>query len=199
MLVRDHMSRRVITIDAGRSLREAEALLLRHRIRQLPVLRDKQLVGIVTHRDLRGARAGARTVAQVMTAKPLVIAADAAVDEAARELRAYKIGALPVTDGKALAGIITVSDVLDAFVALSGVREPSVRLTLISRSARDAEERARRAVARAKGAVRWLHREPRVRPPRLHLRVSARRVDDLVTALEADGFEVAGVVSSAPS
>ncbi|MDX2167414.1 MAG: CBS domain-containing protein [Deltaproteobacteria bacterium] len=196
MLVRERMSRRVITIDPGRPPGEAEALLARHRIRQLPVLRDGQVVGIVTHRDLRGARRRQRTVAEVMTAKPVVIGPDAAVDEAARVLRTYKVGALPVVDGRALVGIITIADVLDAFVALSGVREATVRLDLVARSGRDLEARARAAVERAHGQVCWLHRDARARPPRLHVRVRARNVEDLVTALEADGFEVAGVVSA---
>jgi predicted transcriptional regulator len=196
MLVRERMSRRVITIEAGQPLRAAEALLLRHRIRQLPVLRDGHLVGIITHRDLRSARRGSRTVAEVMTAKPVVIGSDAAIDEAARVLRTYKVGGLPVLDDGALVGIITVADVLDAFVALSGVRDASVRLTLISRAGRDPEARARRAVGRVHGEMYWLHRDTRARPPRLHVRVLARNLEDLVTALEADGFEVAGVVAA---
>lgn len=194
MLVREHMARRVITIAADRPLRDAEALLLRHRIRQLPVMRDGHLVGIITHRDLRGAGRGRRTVAEVMTAKPVVIGPDAAIDEAAQVLRTYKVGALPVVDGDTLVGIITVADVLDAFVVLSGVRDTSVRLDLISGSARGLEARARRAVERAHGEIAWMHRDARARPPRLHLRVKARNLDDLVTALEADGFDVAGVV-----
>jgi CBS-domain-containing membrane protein len=196
MLVRERMSRRVITIEAERPVRDAEALLLRHRIRQLPVLRDGHLVGIITHRDLRGARRGSRSVAEVMTAKPVVIGSDAAVDEAARVLRTYKVGGLPVVDDGVLAGIITVADVLDAFVALSGVREASLRLTVVSRAARDVEVRARRAVGRVHGEVCWLHRDARARPSRLHMRVIARNLEDLVTALEADGFEVAGVVAA---
>lgn len=118
MLVRDRMTAKVVTIDADRPAADAEALLLRHRIRQLPVTRDGRLVGIVTHRDLRRTRAARATVASLMTAKPAAIAPDATIDEAARRLRSYKVGGLPVVEGKALVGILTVADVLDALIEI---------------------------------------------------------------------------------
>jgi acetoin utilization protein AcuB len=195
MLVRDRMTRRVITIDAGRPASDASRLLVRHRIRQLPVLRNGRLVGIITHRDLRGTRPTTRPVGSAMTAKPFTIGPDAAIDEAARRLRMYKIGGLPVVERKQLVGIITVADVLDAFVILSGVSEPSYRLAVTGRGP-GLETRARRAVERARGEVRWLHRQPRSRPAELLMRVKVKRIDDVVTALEADDLDVLRVVAS---
>jgi acetoin utilization protein AcuB len=197
MLVRDRMSRRVVTIDADRPIREAARQLLRHRIRQLPVLRDGQLVGIVTHRDLRGPQPPTRAVSSVMTAKPFTIGPDAAVDEAARLLRAYKIGGLPVVEDGRLIGIITVSDVLDALVILSGVGEPTFRLVIADATDAAGEVRVRGAVERGRGELKWLHRASGSRPPLIHLRVKTKRVDDVVAALEADGFEVVRVIAAA--
>ena len=197
MLVRDHMSRRVVTIAANRSIRDATHLLLRHRIRQLPVLRDGKLVGIVTHRDLRSARSQTRAVATVMTAKPFTIGPEVAVDEAARLLRRYKIGGLPVVEETELIGIITVADVLDALVVLSGVAEPSFRLLISGTAAAGADTHVRRAVTRAGGTVTWLHRTPRKRPLEVHLRVKVKRVDDVIAALEASGFEVLRAIAAA--
>jgi len=194
MLVRDRMSAPVITIAPDRPLREASRLLLRHRLRQLPVMRGEQLAGIITHRDLRAARHLGRSVATVMTAKPFTIAPDAAIDEAARLLRTYKIGGLPVVEDKQLRGIITVADVLDAFVDWSGVGASSARLVVRGRGARALETRARRAVERGRGELRWLYRDARTRPHQLHLRVIATRMADVVAALEAAGFEVVRVV-----
>jgi acetoin utilization protein AcuB len=197
MLVRDRMTRRVITIDPARPLSDAHRLLVRHRIRQLPVVRDGQLVGIITHRDLRAARPINRSVASTMTAKPFTVGPDLAIDEAARRLRMYKIGGLPVLDRKQLVGIITVADVLDAFVALSGAAEATHHVAITGRG-RALEERARRAVERAHVELRWIHRRPRVRPPELLMRVKVKRADDLVTALEAAGLDVLRVVASPP-
>lgn len=196
MLVRDHMTRKVITIDADHPLREASEQLARHRVRQMPVMRGERLVGIVTQRDLRSAPTTARNVSQIMTAKPFVIAPDASVDEAAHLLRTYKVGALPVVDGQELVGIITVSDVLDAFIALSGVAEPTYRLALAAGDGRDPQGRVRELVAQHGGEIRWMHRATGARPPRLDVRLKAKHVDDIVTALEAAGIEVLAVVAA---
>jgi CBS domain-containing protein len=50
--VRDLMTRDVITVTEEAALSEVANLLLLHRIRRVPVVRDGRLVGIVTRRDL---------------------------------------------------------------------------------------------------------------------------------------------------
>lgn len=195
MLVRDRMVRKVITTQPQRPLAEVRALLRRHRIRQVPVLRGSRLVGIVTDRDLRSAPPAARTVADVMTAKPFVISPDASVDEAARLLRTYKIGALPVVDGAALLGILTGSDVLDAFVDLSGVAEPTYRIVLTGEPAKGFEARIRHIIEKRRGELKWLHYDAKHRPPEIHLRVRVRHIDDVESDLEAAGFEVSTIVA----
>lgn len=196
MLVRDRMQRPVVTIEADRPVREATALLARHRVRQLPVMRKGQVVGIVTLRDLHNAEPMNRRVATVMTAKPFTIAPDAAVDEAARVLRTYKIGALPVVEDDALVGIFSVSDALDALILLSGVSESSVRLVVADRAGSGSEARVRRAVERGRGELKWLHRAARTRPPLVHLRIAAGALDEVLAALEASGLEVVRVVAA---
>jgi acetoin utilization protein AcuB len=196
MLVRDRMSRKVIGIERQRPTAEARALMQKHDIRQLPVIHQERLVGIVTDRDLRSAPASAETVADVMTPKPAVIGPNAPVDEAARLLRAHKIGALPVVENGKLIGILAGSDVLDAFVDLSGVAEPTYHVILTAADVPDAERQIRRVIEQERGELKWLHRDKRQRPPQLHLRLKARRIDDIVTELEAAGFEVCGVVGS---
>jgi acetoin utilization protein AcuB len=198
MIVRNRMTAAVITVQSGSPPDEARRLLQRHRIRQLPVLRGERLVGIVTDRDLRSARgATATSVAALMTPKPLVVAPDAAVDEAARVLRSHKIGALPVVDRQRLVGILTVSDVLDAFVAVSGVSEPSYRLAITGAPPAAMERHLRQAVARCHAELKWVHRTPRIRPPRLEARVRATHIEDVVAAIEAANLEVLGVVATA--
>lgn len=198
MLVRNRMSSKVITIEPEQSLADARALLHQHHIRQLPVVRRGRLVGIITDRDLRGAGAKAATVAELMTPKAMVIAPSAAVDEAARVLTAHKIGAVPVVDGGKLVGILTSSDILDAFVDLSGVGEATYRIVISGAQGRLAERRVREVVSAQRGELKWLHPDTRDRS-KLHVRLKTRRIDDVVTALEAAGFNVDTVVSPAGS
>jgi acetoin utilization protein AcuB len=198
MLVRNRMSSKVITIDPEEPLDQARALLHRHSIRQLPVLRKGRLVGIITDRDLRGAGAKAATVADLMTPKPMVIESSASVDEAARVLTAHKIGALPVVDDGKLVGILASADILDAFVDLSGVGEATYRIVISGARGKLAERRIREVVTVQHGEIKWLHPDTR-NPNKVHLRLKARRVEDVVTALEAAGFNVDALVSPAAS
>ena len=198
MLVRNRMSSKVITVAPQQPSAAARALLHRHRIRQLPVLHKGRLVGIITDRDLRSARAEDAKVADLMTPKPVVIGSNASVDEAARLLTAHKIGALPVVDGGKLVGILASSDVLTAFVDLSGVGEATYRIVISGAGGKLAERRVREVVTARHGELKWLHPDTR-HPNKLHLRLKARRVDDVVTALEAAGFNVDALVAPARS
>jgi acetoin utilization protein AcuB len=133
MNVKDRMTANVVTVKPHDSVRHARELLERHRINQLPVVVDGRLAGIVTDRDLRDAfpsvfehgrrREGtdpcAIPVEDVMTREVLTIAPDVPVDDGARLMRRERIGAIPVVDGRRLVGILTRSDVLDAFLSMS--------------------------------------------------------------------------------
>jgi len=50
--VRDIMTRNVITIDPNKTVEEAVDLMVQHRIKKLPVVRDGKLVGIITASDI---------------------------------------------------------------------------------------------------------------------------------------------------
>lgn len=64
--VREHSSQPLITGEPEMDLEEAAALMVRHRIRRLPVLEDGELVGIVTLDDI-AVRSGNLEVAHRMT------------------------------------------------------------------------------------------------------------------------------------
>jgi CBS domain-containing protein len=66
--VREHASRPLIAGEPEMSLDEAAALMVRHRVRRLPVLESGALVGIVTLDDI-AVRTGNLEVAQRMTAE----------------------------------------------------------------------------------------------------------------------------------
>jgi len=52
------------------------------------------------------------------------------VEEAALLMREQSIGALPVVEDGRLVGIITESDIFDAFIEIMGLSEPGTRLNL---------------------------------------------------------------------
>jgi acetoin utilization protein AcuB len=139
MKIAPWMKHPVITVKPHDSASRARELMERYRINQLPVVVDGHLVGIVTDRDLRDAfpsvfesaepfgrrRREPRTdpaaiaVENVMSRDVFTLAPGAFLVDAARLMRRQRIGAIPVVDGGELVGILTRSDVLDAFVEVT--------------------------------------------------------------------------------
>jgi len=134
MKVRDIMSTEVITLIEDETLAHAKSCMDRGRIRHLPVLRDRKLVGLVTHRDLLAASfsifaevepAEQRRVfvtvpvAEVMHRDVIAVGPETTVADAARTLLDNKWGCLPVVDDKGdLLGIVTEADFLRLTVRL---------------------------------------------------------------------------------
>ena len=134
MKVGELMSSEVVTLTEDETLAHAQACMARGRIRHLPVLRDGQLVGLVTHRDLLAAsfsifadvRANEQrrvfvrvSVAELMHRDVVTVQADLEVAEAARLLLENKFGCLPVvSDRGMLLGIVTEADFLRLTVKL---------------------------------------------------------------------------------
>jgi len=138
VLIQDWMKHDVRCIKPLDSILHARDIMESNRINQLPVVAAGKLVGIVTDRNLRdaypsvfdappfgkpkapsGANPKEITVEMVMTPDVLTLSPTTSIVEAARIMRRERIGAIPIVDGTRLVGILTRSDVLDAFVALA--------------------------------------------------------------------------------
>lgn len=131
-LVRDWMTRDVITVSPDTSILEAGQFMVDRTIRRLPVVENGVLVGIVTYGDVRGARASATagldiwelsyrlsklTVREIMTPNPVTITPDDTIGQAAQLMLNYMIGGLPVLDHDGrLVGILTESDIFRVVV-----------------------------------------------------------------------------------
>jgi acetoin utilization protein AcuB len=143
MLVQDVMLTKLFTVTPETTLPEALRLTGQRGVRHLPVLDGNRLVGILSDRDLKRAMASPATsleaheltylldrlcVAEIMTRAVITIGPTSPIEDAARLMVLEKIGALPVTDGDRLLGLVTETDVLRLFVRALGAGEPSTRL-----------------------------------------------------------------------
>ena len=144
MLVRDVMTRNLITVDPETSFTDALKIMRENRIRRLPVLEDGKLVGIVTEKDILYASPSKATtldvwelhyllnklkIREIMTRDVVTIQEDIPVEEAAKIMADNKIGALPVVKGNKLVGIITETDIFKVFLEMFGSRKKGVRYT----------------------------------------------------------------------
>ncbi|MCP4686776.1 MAG: CBS domain-containing protein [Desulfobacterales bacterium] len=149
MFVSKSMATRVITISKETSVFEAKDKMLEHKIRHLPVLEDDgRLTGIVTDRDIRSALprkffSGADTpgerqahgdmpVGEVMTPRPMTISSMDTIQDALLLILEKRVGAFPVVDEEGtLVGMISVRDLLRAFINVLGIGEPGALLCII--------------------------------------------------------------------
>lgn len=149
MFVSRSMRRKVITAQKQTPLLQAKSLMNEHQIRHLPVVdADNRLVGIVTDRDLRSAmpldllkgsghpeeekKYAHLTVGDVMTTDPRTILPTHTLQDALLLIQEKKVGAFPVVDesGK-LKGILSVRDLLRAFINVLGIGEPGTLLCIL--------------------------------------------------------------------
>jgi IMP dehydrogenase len=103
-----------ITIDADASIRELVALTQEYNISGVPVLKNGELAGIVTRRDVRFETDLDSSVASVMTPKDRLVTAKegAEPEEVKRLLHKFRIEkVLVVNEQFDLCGLITVKDI----------------------------------------------------------------------------------------
>jgi len=152
MLVGELMTPSPITIRPEVSVPDALNLMHENKIRRLPVIdAHDRLVGIVSEKDLLYASPSPATslsiweikellskvkVDRVMKRKIITAAEDTPVEEAARLMADNKIGSLPVLRDKQLVGMITDTDLFNAFLGMLGGRRPGVRLTAFTSGAK---------------------------------------------------------------
>lgn len=138
MLVRDWMTKNVITLGLKTTVVDAAEIMRTKKIRQFPVIDVKgSLVGIVSDRDIRdampskylpgdsaiGSSLDSLRAADIMTPEPMTVTPATPIDLVANILLRHKFGGLPVVDeASRLVGIVTVADVFRFLCAASGVQ-----------------------------------------------------------------------------
>jgi CBS domain-containing protein len=120
-LVKD---RKVCSIDADSTVLEAARFMLEQRIGALPVLRNGQLVGIFSERDIMnrvvavGRLPGSTKVSEVMTANPKAVDVNETIENCLYLMREFGFRHLPIVDGKELKGLVSSRDILLRYVSM---------------------------------------------------------------------------------
>jgi acetoin utilization protein AcuB len=150
MFVSKSMTEKVISIRPDADIFEAQDLMEKNHIRHLPVVEgDNRLIGIVTDRDIRSAMPSSLykelectleekneicdlLIQDIMTKDPMSISPLYTIQDAMLLIQSERIGALPVVDDEGkLKGIISIRDLLRAFINVMGIGEPGTLLGIL--------------------------------------------------------------------
>lgn len=146
MYVSQFMTSQVFTVRPEDNIAETMSLMREKKISRLPVVEKGKLVGIVTDGDLREVSPSPATtlsifelnylvaktpIRDVAVKKVITCTPETKIEDAALLMRDHAIGALPVLDqGNKLVGIITGTDIFDAFLDVMGFRSPGERFVI---------------------------------------------------------------------
>ncbi|MFH2057607.1 MAG: CBS domain-containing protein [Pseudomonadota bacterium] len=149
MFVSNSMVKHVITIDEAMLVFKAKELMLASQIRHLPVVdKENRVIGIVTDRDIRSAMPDSllkvsnteecrtdisqKKVGEIMTRNPITISPMDTIQDVLLIIKKEKVGALPVVDAEGkLKGIISVQDLLSAFIDVMGLEDPGTLIGIL--------------------------------------------------------------------
>lgn len=206
MLVKDIMQHDVACVRPETPLDEVVRLLQRRGVRHVPVLHHEDLAGIISDRDLKsvlpglvakpaaataaGAGSGGLTAGDIMTKRVITVEPMVSVEDAARRMMEERIGALPVTEGGTLVGIVTETDVLLLFVRAMGILEPSSRLDVLLPDAPASLGRVVHTIESAGAAISSIVTlaNPSLRLREAVVRVTTINPGPVIKALEAQGY-----------
>ena len=128
MQIKNLMSEDIITIDKDQNLSDALKLLRKHNISRLPVTNNKQLVGIISERDIatklgsskyESMPASRLHISSVMVKDVFTVPQSMQLDEVARLMLENGIGSVPVMDGDDMVGIVSKADFVTLAVGIA--------------------------------------------------------------------------------
>ena len=195
MLVGQIMSTRIINISPDKRVGQALKLMQKYQIRHIPVMEKNRMVGWITSRDLREVLLASMLeeikVGDVMVQAPISVTPNTDVEEAARLIHEHKIGGMPVVEGDRLMGVITMQDLISAFIAMLGLLKSSSRLDLLLDSRPEALETASRLIKQAGGQVINVALGPVQGDQRpYYFRLEKADLEPIVNTLKQQGYTV---------
>jgi acetoin utilization protein AcuB len=206
-VVEKWMTRDVITVPPHEKIIDAFELMQGRGIRHLPVVEDGELKGLVTDRDIRLAlipsplstpedrvyHLGAlERVEEIMSADLITVAPTTTIEEAAKLMAKYKIGAVPVVGQGKLVGILTETDILCVFIEMLETIQSSSRIDVVLGDKPSALDEVYSLLQTGHAKVLSVSMAPEetAGPPVYSFRIERTQVEPLVYKLEKAGYRV---------
>ena len=118
------MTQQVHTVGIDQSLAKASKLMTELGIRHLPVLSQRQLVGVISERDvlmlssMKGIDPEVVAVEEALTADPYIVSPEAPLPDVCLHMAECKLGCVIICQDHKLVGILSWVDALKALNAL---------------------------------------------------------------------------------
>jgi acetoin utilization protein AcuB len=194
------MAKKLITINPGANVLDALNILHQNSIRHLPVVNCEKFVGFVSESDIRQVLllpgGNDMKIEEIMNKNPVTIGPEENLEEAAKLINQYKVGGLPVLDDNKLVGIITVGDILAAFIEMMGVLQASSRIDVILGDNAEAFEKVSRIIKQKGGEIIsvGMGNESDNDKKFYFFRLKKCDVDIIAKSIKDNGYEVISVI-----
>lgn len=190
-----------ITITEKSSITEAIELMKVNSIRHLPVVgKNRTLKGFITlsvlKQGLVQSMIGELSLTDLIIKNPITVSPDEDIEVAAQKIYKNKIGGMPVVEGNKLVGIITVTDILGAFINMMGLLTASSRIDVVVGDKKESFKKALQIIQEMGGDIisvgMTANRKGSKRT--YYFRLSACKTDSIRSALEKEGFKVENAI-----
>ena len=128
MQIKNLMSEDIITVDKDQNLTDALKLLRKHNVSRLPVTNNKELVGIISERDIANKLGSSKYenmpasrlhVSSVMIKDVITVPQSMQLGEVAKIMLEKGIGSVPVMEEDEMVGIVSKADFVTLAVGIA--------------------------------------------------------------------------------
>ena len=213
MFVKNRMTANPYTVSYHSSITDLMELMHEKNLKRVPVVDGDKVVGIITNGDLAKVTPNQATtlsvweinyllaktpVSQAMTKDVITVHEDDFVEQAAVLRRKYRISTLAVVEHQdKLVGIITESDIFDAFIDILGVREEGTRLTVSVTDAPGILAQVAKVISdHGANISRMVAYNGNEKKTDLVFKIDTLDTDDIVSSLTSAGLEVTNLTKS---
>ncbi len=208
MYVKNSMTTNPYTLSPEATIAEAIELMRAKNVKRLPVVKNDSLIGIITHGQLLEVSPSPATslsvfeinyllaktkIDSIMTRKVITVSPDMLLEEAALLMREHKIGGLPVVSDNKLVGIITETDLFDAFIEIMGFRDKGSRIAL------DIGQDHPGVLAEVTGIIAGFNiniTHLAAFRSEMIVRVNTTNIAEILTAIEARGYRIVSILKN---
>ena len=210
MYVKCRMNKDLVTIIHDASISLAFQLMKEKNISQVPVVKDGKLVGLITERVLAEFTPSKATtlsmyelnyvlnetkVEDIMIKEVVTCDPEMLIEYAAVIMNTKNINSLPIIEGdNNLVGIITKSDIIEAFIELLGVKDSGARISVAIKDDKPGTIADILAVIKNYGVnithITNFNNIDEAHTSELVIRLNTIEVDELIRDIEAQGHKI---------